>query len=59
MKLKRVVFIFIIFLLLLAPNCFASSYLELNTLHYDVTLNSDGSANVTETWDINIEDTAI
>ena len=57
MKLKRVVFIFIIFLLLLAPNCFASSYLELNTLHYDVTLNSDGSANVTETWDINIEDT--
>jgi len=57
MKLKRVVFIFIIFLLLFSIKCFASSDLELNTLNYNVTLNSDGTAYITETWDISIEDT--
>lgn len=35
----------------------ASGGLRLRNLDYDVTLNSDGSANVVETWRISIEDT--
>lgn len=57
MKIKKIIFILIIFLLLFSSHCFASSDLELNTLNYHVTLTPDGSAYVTETWDINIEDT--
>ena len=36
----------------------ASGGLRLRNLDYDVTLNSDGSANVVETWRISIEDTS-
>ena len=35
----------------------ASNYLYLNNLEFDVQINSDGSMNVTEIWDIDIEDT--
>lgn len=59
MKLKKyifsILFLFALFLLF-NTNVYASD-LELRNLHYDVTLNSDGTANVTETWDISIEDT--
>ena len=48
-------FIFSI-LILLHTTVFAGD-LELRNLKYDVTLNSDGSANVTEYWDIEIEET--
>lgn len=36
---------------------YASGDLTLKNLNYKVKLNSDGTANVTETWDISIEDT--
>ena len=59
MKLKKyifsILFMFALFLLL-NTNVYASD-LELRNLNYDVILNSDGTANVTETWDISIEDT--
>ena len=35
----------------------ASSDLYLNNLEFDVQINSDGSMDVVETWDIDIEDT--
>ena len=59
MKLKKYIFI-ILFMFALLLLCNTSVYagdLNLRTLNYDVTLNADGSANVTETWDISIEDT--
>ena len=46
--------IFIIFLL--GTTSYAGTQ-KLNKLNYDVTLNSDGSANVTETWDIRVSET--
>lgn len=60
MKLKK--FIFTILFLLLAviiwnSKSYASGDLTLKNLDYKVKLNSDGTANVTETWDISIEDT--
>ena len=60
MKFKKY-FYFILFFLLfslivLTTNSYAGD-LELKNLNYDVTLNSDGTAYVTETWDIDIEDT--
>ena len=57
MKLKKYLFAFIfLFALFILWN--SSSYagdLNLKNLNYDVTLNSDGTANITETWDIEIE----
>lgn len=61
MKLKNhflITLLFVGLLLLICNNpSFASSDLALRNLDYNVTLNYDGSANVTETWDIEIEDT--
>lgn len=59
MKLKKYIFSFI-FVLLLFILWNSSSYardLYLRNLNYDVTLNSDGTANITETWDIEIDET--
>lgn len=55
---KIIIFISIfIGMLLLSNYSHASSGLRLKNLNYDVTLNEDGSADVTETWKISIEDT--
>ena len=60
MKLRKyfftILFVFVLFILAKSSTCLASD-LELRNLNYDVTLNSDGTARVTETWDIQIEDT--
>ena len=60
MKLKKFIFT-ILFLLLVVilwnSKSYASGDLSLKNLDYKVKLNSDGTANVTETWDISIEDT--
>ena len=59
MNFKKHIFITLLifsFLILLHTTVFAGD-LELRNLEYDVTLNSDGSANVTEYWDIEIEET--
>lgn len=57
--LKRTILFICIFIgiILLSNNSNASGGLELRNLNYDVTLNDDGSADVTETWRISIEDT--
>ena len=64
MKLKKLniyIFIFSCVLLILLWNIpttiWASSDLELNNLDYHVQLKADGTAHITETWDISIEDT--
>lgn len=59
MKLKKYIFrtLFIFALLFLWNTSVYAGDLELRNLKYNVKLNSDGSANVTETWDIAIEDT--
>lgn len=59
MKIKNLLFIMIISLFLIlgfSTNSFAGNQ-EWNLLNYDVTLKSDGSADVVETWDIDIEET--
>ncbi len=57
--IKRVCFIFLLFLLIVltANISQASGGLRLRNLDYDVQLNSDGTADVVETWRISIEDT--
>lgn len=61
MKKTKKLFVVILFfiLLILANNIVnaSSSELYLQNLNFDVKLNSDGSMDVTETWDIDIEDT--
>ena len=60
MKLKKCLYIILFFLFCILVLFTTKSYageLELKNLNYDVTLNSDGTAYVTETWDIEIEDT--
>ena len=59
MKLKKYIFsiIFIFALFLLWHTSVYAGDLELKNLNYNVTLNSDGTANVKESWDISIEDT--
>lgn len=47
-------FVFVIFLF--NTTSYAGSQ-KLNSLHYDVTLNEDGTANVIENWNIRIEET--
>ncbi|MBP3595986.1 MAG: DUF2207 domain-containing protein [Clostridia bacterium] len=59
MKIKNILFILLVSLFLIlgfSTNSFAGSQ-EWNLLNYDVTLNSDGSADIIETWDIDIEET--
>ncbi len=57
--IKRICFIFLLFLsiLLIANISKASSGLRLKNLNYEVQLNSDGTADVIETWRISIENT--
>ena len=55
MMKKYVVSIFILLMFLLLGNVSnAASDFTLKQIDFDVTLNSDGSMNVTETWDIKI-----
>ena len=59
MKYKKflLVFVFAIFSLILFNTNVYAGDLNLKNLNYDVTLNSDGTADITETWRIYIEDT--
>ena len=61
-KIKRLfinlIFIFIfLFLLIENKSNAASSDLELNNLNFDAKIQENGDMLVTETWDIDIEDT--
>ena len=59
MKYKKGIFIiiFAIVILFFISTKVNAGSLRLNNLMYDVELNSDGTADVTETWNIYIEDT--
>ena len=59
MKYKKIllVLVFAIFALIFFNTTVYAGDLKLKNLNYDVSLNSDGTANVTETWRIYIEDT--
>lgn len=59
MKYKKIILsaIFLIAILFFFNTKVYAGNLQLKNLDYNVTLNSDGTANVTETWDISIEDT--
>ena len=46
-----------LFIILTTIKSNASSNLHLNELAFDASINTDGSMNVTETWDIEIEET--
>ena len=46
-----------LFIILATIKSNASSNLHLNELAFDASINTDGSMNVTETWDIKIKDT--
>lgn len=57
LKNIKFILIFAFFILLItAPNCFAGSQ-ELENLEYVVEINSDGSMDVTEKWDLKVYDT--
>ena len=58
MKIKKFLFtiLFAIFILLISQNKVDAS-LNLNNLDFDVQINSDGSMDVSETWDIYVSDT--
>ncbi len=55
-KITHVCFFFILFFLLLNIKSYAGTQ-SWNSLDYNVTVNSDGSMDVVETWDINISET--
>lgn len=59
MKLNKKVWmaIFFVGILLLLENCSYAGTQELNSLDYAAQLNSDGSMDVVETWDIHIRET--
>lgn len=59
MKVKKKIFIMLFFILIFLTILSRDSYASLkwNALDYDVTLNSDGSMNVVETWNIYISNT--
>ncbi len=57
-KLIGIIFIVtILFNLFPVMSKASSSDLYLNNLEFDATINSDGSMNITEIWDIDVEDT--
>ena len=56
-KMLSIFFILILIFSIFIPTSNASDYLYLNDLEFYVQINSDGSMNVTEIWDIDIEDT--
>ena len=55
-KILIVLMFFGIFIILGNTKSHAGS-LYLNNLDFDVQINQDGSMNVTETWDISVEET--
>ena len=58
MKNKKIIFIFCaIFLILLLGTIKVNATLELNELKFDAQINTDGSMDVTETWEIDISET--
>lgn len=58
MKIKKILItIFIVIATLLIFNVKSDATLELNELDFDTQINSDGSMDVTETWDIDISNT--
>ena len=56
-KMLSIFFIMMLIFNIFIPTSNASNYLYLNNLEFYVQINSDGSMNVTEIWDIDIEDT--
>ena len=56
-KLLISIFFMFLFIILTTIKSNASSNLHLNELAFDASINTDGSMNVTETWDIEIEET--
>ena len=59
-NLKKIVLVLIFMILniiLLSPKAQASGNLYLNKLEFYANINSDGSMNVTEIWDIDISNT--
>ena len=57
---KSIICIFILLLILMGlciPSKAANSYLNLNELNFYAKINDDGSMDVVETWNIEIEDT--
>ena len=58
MKNKKIIFILsAIFFILLIGTIRVNATLELNELKFDAQINTDGSMDVTETWDIDISET--
>lgn len=57
MKYRKFIFIIVFSFLIFLSNYSFAGTLNLTELDYNVVLNSDGTANITETWDIEIEDT--
>lgn len=55
-KTILVIVFFVTFLLCLNIKCYAG-YQSWNSINYDVTLNSDSSMDVVETWDVNVNHT--
>ena len=56
-KLLISIFFMFLFIILTTIKSNASSNLHLKELTFDASINTDGSMNVTETWDIEIEET--
>ena len=56
-KLLISIFFMFLFIILTTIKSNASSNLHLKELAFDASINTDGSMNVTETWDIEIEET--
>lgn len=54
---KIIVAVILFFSILILSNTTKASWLNLKKLDYQVQLNEDGTANVVETWNIDIEDT--
>ena len=58
MKNKKIIFVIsAIFFILLIGTIKVNATLELNELKFDAQINTDGSMNVIETWDIDISET--
>lgn len=57
MKIKQKILILFSLFLSLFSVCVYAGEQEWNSLDYDVTLNQDGSADIVETWDVDISET--
>lgn len=58
-KIKKLIYIFVFLILFILVGTIKSNAgdLNFNNLNFDVQINTDGSMDVTENWDIHIEDT--